>query len=76
MVSAAIARFCSRWASAEPSASRPLSDRSAVRWRNVLFGALDGMLLYEIESAAETLRDQQSEANYYARHNHEIAAGG
>ena len=35
----------------------------------VLFGAIDGNALYEIERAAQELRDDVSERAYYARHN-------
>jgi len=49
-------------------------DRETVPVDNVLGDALDGMLTYEIESAAERLADEMQRDAYYARFNHEFAA--
>ena len=38
-------------------------------FQNVLFNALDGNALYEIEQAAQQLHDDDAERSYYARHN-------
>lgn len=41
---------------------------------DVLFNAIDGNALYEIEQAAQQFRDDHADCAYYARHN-PIAAG-
>jgi len=38
-------------------------------FKHVLFNAIDGNALYEIERAAQHLRDHNAERAYYARHN-------
>ena len=38
-------------------------------FQNVLFNAIDGNALYEIEQASHQLRDDNAERAYYARHN-------
>ena len=43
-------------------------------FKDVLFGALNGNALYEIEQASHQLRDDLGERAYYARHNHPSAA--
>ena len=48
-------------------ANAPGIDRSL--FKDVLFNALDGNALYEIERASEQLRDDNAERAYYARHN-------
>ena len=42
-------------------------DRSL--FKDVLFNAIDGNALYEIEQASRQLRDDNAERDYYARHN-------
>ena len=42
-------------------------DRSL--FKDVLFGAIDGNALYEIEQASRQLADDAAERAYYARHN-------
>ena len=42
-------------------------DRSL--FKDVLFNAIDGNALYEIEQASQQLRDDNAERAYYARHN-------
>ena len=42
-------------------------DRSL--FKDVLFTAIDGNALYEIEQAARRLADDSAEEAYYARHN-------
>jgi hypothetical protein len=37
--------------------------------KDVLFGAIDGNALYEIEQASRQLADDAAERAYYARHN-------
>ena len=44
----------------------PGIDRSL--FKNVLFNAIDGNALYEIEQASHQLRDDMAERAYYARH--------
>ena len=46
-------------------------DRSL--FEHVLFNALDGNALYEIEQASQQLRDDHAERAYYARHNRQAA---
>jgi hypothetical protein len=48
-------------------ANAPGVDRSL--FKDVLFNALDGNALYEIEQASQQLRDDDAERAYYARHN-------
>ena len=48
-------------------ANAPSIDRSL--FKDVLFNALDGNALYEIEQASQQLRDDSAERAYYARHN-------
>jgi hypothetical protein len=48
-------------------ANAPGIDRSL--FKDVLFNALDGNALYEIEQASQQLRDDNAERAYYARHN-------
>lgn len=48
-------------------ANAPGIDRSL--FKDVLFNAIDGNALYEIEQASEQLRDDNAERAYYARHN-------
>ena len=48
-------------------ANAPSIDRSL--FKDVLFNALDGNALYEVEQAAQQLRDDSAERAYYARHN-------
>ena len=38
-------------------------------FKDVLFSAIDGNALYEIEQASQQLRDDLAERAYYARHN-------
>ena len=38
-------------------------------FKDVLFNAIDGNALYEIEQASQQLRDDNAERAYYARHN-------
>jgi hypothetical protein len=38
-------------------------------FEQVLFNAIDGNALYEIEQASQQLRDDNAERAYYARHN-------
>ena len=38
-------------------------------FKDVLFNAMDGNALYEIEQASQQLRDDHRERAYYARHN-------
>jgi hypothetical protein len=38
-------------------------------FKNVLFNAIDGNALYEIERASQQLADDAAEHAYYARHN-------
>lgn len=48
-------------------ANAPGIDRSL--FKDVLFNAIDGNALYEIEQASQQLRDDNAERAYYARHN-------
>jgi hypothetical protein len=48
-------------------ANAPGIDRSL--FQDVLFNALDGNALYEIEQSAQQLHDDNAERAYYARHN-------
>jgi hypothetical protein len=48
-------------------ANAPGIDRTL--FKDVLFNALDGNALYEIEQAAQQLRDDNAEHSYYARYN-------
>jgi hypothetical protein len=48
-------------------ANTPGIDRSL--FDHVLFNAIDGNALYEIEQASQQLRDDNAERAYYARHN-------
>ena len=48
-------------------AHAPGIDRSL--FEDVLFNAIDGNALYEIEQASQQLRDDNAERAYYARHN-------
>jgi hypothetical protein len=48
-------------------ANAPGLDRSL--FQDVLFSAIDGNALYEIERAAQELRDDVAERAYYERHN-------
>ena len=48
-------------------ANAPGVDRSL--FKDVLFNAIDGNALYEIEQASQQLRDDNAERAYYARHN-------
>jgi hypothetical protein len=48
-------------------ANAPGIDRSL--FKAVLFNAIDGNALYEIEQASQQLRDDNAERAYYARHN-------
>lgn len=52
-------------------ANAPGIDRSL--FENVLFNAIDGNALYEIEQASQQLRDDNAERDYYARHNATVA---
>ena len=52
-------------------ANAPGIDRSL--FENVLFNAIDGNALYEIEQASQQLRDDNAERAYYARHNATVA---
>src|SRR5690348_11441323 len=49
-------------------------DRKHVPVDHVLRDALDGMLIYEIESAADALADELQQAAYHSKHNHMTAA--
>jgi hypothetical protein len=44
-------------------------------FKDVLFNAMDGNALYEIEQASQQVRDDHRERANYARHNHPRAAG-
>jgi hypothetical protein len=48
-------------------AHAPSIDQSL--FREVLFNAIDGNALYEIEQASQQLRDSNAEQAYYARYN-------
>jgi hypothetical protein len=48
-------------------ANAPGLDRSL--FQDVLFNAIDGNALYEIEQASQELRDDGAERAYYAHHN-------
>lgn len=48
-------------------ANAPGIDRSL--FKDVMFNAIDGNALYEIEQASQQLRDDNAERAYYARHN-------
>ena len=52
-------------------ANAPGIDRSL--FENVLFNAIDGNALYEIEQASQQLRDDNAERAYYARYNATVA---
>lgn len=52
-------------------ANTPGIDRSL--FKDVLFNAIDGNALYEIEQASQQLQDDNVERAYYARHNADAA---
>ena len=41
-------------------------------FKDVLYNAIDGNALYEIERASQQLQEDIAEHAYYARHNHSV----